>query len=67
MKSELFDEKLFIQKADDLVRLSKEDFEEKYRKFPEKVEFEFIIWYSGIEKKKVLNAYQRWKLENNIE
>jgi hypothetical protein len=66
-KSLLFDEEKFLEQCNDRRDLSKEEFEEKYRKFPEKVEFDFIVWYSGIDKKKVLNAYQRWKLENNIE
>lgn len=67
VKSHLFDEELFLQKCNDMVLLSEKEFEEKYQNFPKKVEFDFIVWYSGIDKKKILNAYNRWKLENNIE
>jgi hypothetical protein len=29
----------------------------------EQVPFEFIEWYSGMEKQKILNAYKRWQKE----
>ena len=67
VKSLLFDEEKFLEQCNNRRILSKEEFEEKYQKFPQQVEFDFIVWYSGIDKKKVFNAYKRWKLENNIE
>lgn len=66
-KSLLFDERRFLEKCNDIRVLSKEEFEEKYQEIPKYVEFDFVLWYSGIENKKVLRAYKKWKLENNIE
>ena len=31
----------------------------------EKIEFEFILWYSGMKEKQVEKAYQRWKKWKN--
>lgn len=66
-KSLLFDEEKFLEQCNDRRDLSKEEFEEKYQEFPQKVEFDFVLWYSGIEKKKVLKVYKIWKAKNNIE
>ena len=30
----------------------------------EQLPFSFIEWYSGMERQKILNAYERWKREN---
>lgn len=66
-KSLLFDEKLFFQKVNDRVSLSPKEYAEKYQiKAPDKVEMEFVEWYSGMSKDKILRAYERWRNENNI-
>jgi hypothetical protein len=66
-KSLLFDEELFYQKARDRVSMSAKEYIDKYKiKTPDTVEFEFVIWYSGIDDDKILKMYDRWKMEKAL-